>query len=107
MSPFFDDPALDRSVLENLPIGVYVLDREQHVRFWNRGTEQITGYLAHEVMGQVCDESLPHFDPEGRILAGVDCPATTTFREGGHCKTRISHSPNKAIESPFRFVRCL
>ena len=89
MSPFFDDPALYRSVLENLPIGVYVLDREQHVRFWNRGAEQITGYLAHEVMGQVCDKSLPHFDPEGRVLAGVDCSVTTTFREGRALQNQV------------------
>ena len=82
MSPFFEDPALYRSVLENLPIGIYVLDREQRVRFWNRGAEQITGYLAHEVTGNICGESLPHCDPQGRVLAGDHCPVTTTFRDG-------------------------
>jgi len=82
MSPFFEDPAIYRSVLENLPIGIYVLDREQRVRFWNRGAEQITGYLAHEVMGQICREPLPHCDPQGRVLAGDHCPVTTTFRDG-------------------------
>ncbi len=82
MSPFFEDPALYRSVLANLPIGIYVLDREQRVRFWNRGAEQITGYLAHEVMGQICRESLPHCDLQGRVLAGDHCPVTTTFRDG-------------------------
>lgn len=40
-------------MLENLPIGIYVLDKEQRVRFWNRGAEQITGYLAHEILGHV------------------------------------------------------
>ena len=82
MSKFFEDPALYRSVLENLPIGIYVLDREQRVRFWNRGAEQITGYLAHEVMGQVCREPIPHCDPQGRLLAGDNCSVTTTFRDG-------------------------
>ena len=82
MSPFFDDPALYRSVLANLPIGIYVLDREQRVRFWNRGAEQITGYLGHEVMGKVCGESLPHFDPQGRVVSGDHCSVTTTFRDG-------------------------
>ena len=82
MSPFFEDPAIYRSVLENLPIGIYVLDRAQRVRFWNRGAEQITGYLAHEVMGQICREPLPHCDPQGRVLAGDHCSVTTTFRDG-------------------------
>jgi len=82
MSKFFEDPELYRSVLENLPIGIYVLDREERVRFWNRGAEQITGYLAHEVMGQVCRDRLPHCDPQGRVLAGDHCSVTTTFRDG-------------------------
>jgi PAS domain S-box-containing protein/diguanylate cyclase (GGDEF)-like protein len=89
MSRFFDDPALYRSVLENLPIGVYVLDREQHVRFWNRGAERLTGHLAHEVLGQVCADSLPHFDPEGRVLAGDDCSITTTLREGRAVQSQV------------------
>ena len=82
MSPFFQDPALYRSVLENLPIGIYVLDLDQRVRFWNRGAEKITGYLAQEVLGQVCREPLPHCDPQGRVLTGDHCPITTTFRDG-------------------------
>ena len=82
MSPFFEDPAIYRSVLENLPIGIYVLDKEQRVRFWNRGAEQITGYLAHEVIGQTCRDPLPHCDPQGRVLAGDHCSVTTTFRDG-------------------------
>src|SRR6266576_1901401 len=82
MSPFFEDPAIYRSVLENLPIGIYVLDREQRVRFWNRGAEQITGYFAHEVIGHVCSESLPHCDPQGRVLSGDRCSITTTFHDG-------------------------
>jgi len=82
MSSFFEDPAIYRSVLENLPIGIYVLDKEQRVRFWNRGAEQITGYFAHEVIGHVCSESLPHCDPQGRVLSGDRCSITTTFHDG-------------------------
>src|SRR4051794_16527473 len=82
MLPLFEDPSIYRSVLENLPIGIYVLDREQRVRFWNRGAEQITGYLSHEVLGHVCRESLPHCDPQGRVLSGDHCSITTTFRDG-------------------------
>lgn len=89
MSPFFQDPALYRSVLENLPIGIYVLDREQRVRFWNRGAEQITGYLAHEVMGQIYREPIPHCDPQGRVLSGDKCSVTTTFRDGRAVQSHV------------------
>jgi diguanylate cyclase (GGDEF)-like protein/PAS domain S-box-containing protein len=80
--PFFSDPVLYQSVLEDLPIGVYVLDRERRVRFWNRGAEHITGYLAHEVVGQACSGPLQHCDTQGRVLCGDRCPVTATFMDG-------------------------
>lgn len=80
--PFFDDPALFQTVLENLPVGVYVLDRERRVRFWNRGAEQITGYLAQEVVGQACRGPLQHCDPQGHVLCAERCPVTATFHNG-------------------------
>jgi len=80
---FFDRPELYRSVLENLPIGVYILDRERRVRFWNRGAEQLTGHLAHEAMGQ---DGIGHVlepcDGEGRALSRYDCPVTATLTRG-------------------------
>jgi PAS domain S-box-containing protein len=80
---FFDRPELYRSLLESLPIGVYILDRERRVRFWNRGAEQLTGHLAHEAMGQ---DGIGHLlepcDREGRALSGDDCPVTATLTRG-------------------------
>jgi len=80
---FFDRPELYRSLLESLPIAVYILDRERRVRFWNRGAEQLTGHLAHEAMGQ---DGIGHLlepcDQEGRALSGADCPVTATLTRG-------------------------
>jgi PAS domain S-box-containing protein len=82
MSNLFDDPARFRTVLEQLPVGVYILDRERRVRFWNRGAEQITGYLAQEVMGKACRDPLQHCDRQGRVLCQERCPVTATFLDG-------------------------
>jgi len=80
---FFDRPELYRSLLESLPIGVYILDRERRVRFWNRGAEQLTGHLAHEAMGQDgTGHLLEPCDREGRTLSGDDCPVTATLTRG-------------------------
>lgn len=83
MSTSFDDPALFRSLLEDLPIGVYVVDRERRIRFWNRGAEHITGHLAHEVVGQ-CDTGhlLQPCDRHGRILHDDRSPVTATLHSG-------------------------
>jgi PAS domain S-box-containing protein len=80
---FFDQPELYRSLLENLPIGVYILDRERRVRFWNRGAEHLTGHLAHEAIGQDgTGHLLEPCDSQGRILSGDGCPVTATLTHG-------------------------
>ena len=58
----FDDSKLYRSVLEDLPVGVYIVDLKRRVRFWNRGAEHLTGHLPHEVIrlvrGMIANEPL-------------------------------------------------
>ncbi|HEV3330434.1 MAG TPA: PAS domain-containing protein [Bryobacteraceae bacterium] len=39
------DPSHYRAILESLSTGVYVVDRERKILFWNDGAERITGYL--------------------------------------------------------------
>jgi len=39
------DGEVYKSVLESLPIGVYLVDRHRRVLSWNRGAERLTGYL--------------------------------------------------------------
>jgi PAS domain S-box-containing protein len=86
MPTLTDDPELFRSVLENLPIGVYILDRERRFLFWNRGAEQITGYLAHEVIGQSFGAHvLVPCDLQGRVLSENRCPVTAAL-DGGHAE---------------------
>ncbi|MGB9074819.1 MAG: PAS domain-containing protein [Terriglobales bacterium] len=81
MSDLLDDRARFRAVLEQLPVGVYFLDRERRVRFWNRGAEEITGYLAQEVMGKPCRDPLRHCDRQGRVLCPERCPVSATFHD--------------------------
>jgi diguanylate cyclase (GGDEF)-like protein/PAS domain S-box-containing protein len=50
--PEFANPEVYQAVLEELLTGVYLVDCEQKVRFWNSGAERITGYLRHEMVGR-------------------------------------------------------
>jgi PAS domain S-box-containing protein len=81
LSNFFDNPVFFRTALEELPIGIYAVDREQRIRFWNRGAEHIIGHLAHEVVGRIYSEHAA-CDQHGRILCSRDCPVGTTLRDG-------------------------
>ena len=80
-SSFFDNPGLFRTAMEELPVGIYIVDREQRIRFWNRGAEGIIGHLAHEVVGRMCSEYIA-CDQQGHTLCGNDCPVTATLRDG-------------------------
>ena len=80
-SNFFDNPGLFRTALEELPVGIYIVDRDQRIRFWNRGAENIIGHLAHEVVGRLCGEPIA-CDQHGHTLCGNDCPVTATLHDG-------------------------
>jgi PAS domain S-box-containing protein/diguanylate cyclase (GGDEF)-like protein len=54
----FDDPEIYRAVLDRLTTGVYMVDLDRRIVFWNDGAEKITGFLRQEVVGHVCRENL-------------------------------------------------
>jgi PAS domain S-box-containing protein len=76
-----DNPKLFRHVLEDLPVGVYILDRERRIRFWNHGAEHITGYLAHEVVGHLLEDVVQACDRQGNSFGGKQRPVTVTLTE--------------------------
>lgn len=62
-------------VINNLCDGVYFVDLNRRITFWNKAAEQITGYAAEEIVGRQCqDNILSHIDSEGRPLCIVGCP---------------------------------
>lgn len=75
-------PALDldlltvSGILDALPDGAYITDRDRLILFWNRAAEQITGWKREEVIGKHCrDNILVHVDKDGRALCGREtCP---------------------------------
>lgn len=48
----FDDPKLFRTILDSLQTGVYLVDHDQRIVFWNDGAERITGHLRQDVVGR-------------------------------------------------------
>jgi len=63
--------SIDKSIIENMsleqalstiPSGLFVVDREMRVVYWNPGAERITGYTAIDAVGQHCS-----------FLQGIPC----------------------------------
>ena len=57
------NPESYRSILESLPTGAYLIDRDRRIILWSDGAETLTGYFRHEVIGHCCaDDLLMHGD---------------------------------------------
>ncbi len=76
-------PEFFRALLDNFSDGVYFVDAERRITYWNRGAERISGYAADEVVGSLCfDEILMHVDCAGTRLCQHGCPLAATLADG-------------------------
>jgi len=75
--------AMHETIVDNLHDGVYYVDTERRINYWNRGAERLTGYRAEEVVGRHCyDNILCHVDGEGTNLCKRGCPLLATMQDG-------------------------
>jgi diguanylate cyclase (GGDEF)-like protein/PAS domain S-box-containing protein len=73
-----------KSLLDNLYDGVYFLDSDRKITYWNKGAERLTGYKGDEVIDCYCrNDILMHVNEEGTKLCDTDlCPAVKTLGDG-------------------------
>ena len=72
-----------KNLLDNLHDGVYFVDRDRKISYWNKGAERITGYGAQETVGKRCsDNLLMHSDRKGTILCLAGCPLVESMSIG-------------------------
>ncbi len=77
------DDMVARTLVENLHEGVYFVDTERRIQYWNKGAERISGYKSDEVAGKCCgDDILCHIDKEGYSLCHGMCPLAATIKDG-------------------------
>ncbi len=72
-----------KDLVDNLSDGVYLVDRERVITYWNKGAERITGYPSRLVLGRACrDNLLNHVTAEGLQLCGDHCPLAACMEDG-------------------------
>ncbi len=70
-----------KNLLEELHEGVYFVDNDRQITYWNKAAERITGYTAKEVVGTHCyDNLLVHVDDKGNNLCLGLCPLAKTIK---------------------------
>jgi diguanylate cyclase (GGDEF)-like protein/PAS domain S-box-containing protein len=78
------DDGFYKAILDNLYDGVYFVDRDRRITYWNRGAERITGYEGAAVLGRCCAENLlMHVDASGAELCQAGCPLSAAMGDGG------------------------
>jgi diguanylate cyclase (GGDEF)-like protein/PAS domain S-box-containing protein len=72
-----------KSLVDNLYDGVYFVDTERQITYWNKGAERITGYPAEKMVGRFCHENiLDHVTEDGHHLCTEGCPLLATIHDG-------------------------
>ncbi|MDO8283250.1 MAG: GGDEF domain-containing protein [Thermodesulfovibrionia bacterium] len=70
-------------IIERLHDGLYFVDRDRVITYWNKAAEQISGFTANEVVGRSCSNNiLTHVDSEGNSLCFGMCPLAETITDG-------------------------
>jgi diguanylate cyclase (GGDEF)-like protein/PAS domain S-box-containing protein len=70
-------------ILDSLFDGVYFVDVNRRITYWNAAAERISGYAKETVISSCCaDNLLRHIDSTGRELCRDGCPLAATITDG-------------------------
>jgi PAS domain S-box-containing protein len=78
-----NDKDFYKEIVDHLYDGVYFVDRERLITYWNEGAERITGYKKSQVVGSSCrDKLLNHVTADGIEMCGDHCPLAACMEDG-------------------------
>lgn len=78
-----DENDFYKDIIDNLYDGIYFVDRDRVITYWNKGAERITGYSAKQTIGRACrDNLLNHVTANGVQLCTNNCPLAATMEDG-------------------------
>lgn len=91
------------SLLDVDPAGIYVLDRDGRVQFWNKSAQRIHGWKRDDILGQVLSERL-----QGEFAAQFKEAWESVFRKKKWLGTRTQVGPDgieMIIESEWTLIQ--
>ncbi len=82
--------------------GVFAVDDENHIIFWNEGAEAILGYAPEEGKGKRCFLLIQGVDESGQVSCIQDCPILCGARQG-----KLSPAQNLQVRAKDGLLRWL
>jgi len=74
---------LYRQILDNIDNGVYFVDSDRKIQYWNNTAELMTGFSAREMIGKSFDEfNIKYEDEKGKAVQLFEYPVSLCFKEG-------------------------
>ncbi len=93
-------------LLDSLHDGLYFVDCDRRILFWNKGAEELTGYTKEETEGVCCPESnLMHVNERGEALCMSECPLMKAVRDGKPSENEVYLRHKEGHRVPV-LVRC-
>jgi diguanylate cyclase (GGDEF)-like protein/PAS domain S-box-containing protein len=72
-----------KNLVDDMYDGVYFVDLDRRITYWNHGAERITGYKSEFVFGHSCrDNLLNHISADGKLLCNDGCPLAACMLDG-------------------------
>jgi PAS domain S-box-containing protein/diguanylate cyclase (GGDEF)-like protein len=87
--------------------GIYLVDRQQRIQFWNEGAESLTGYLRQDVLGHFCRDFLaPPTQDAADGICELGGALGTVLRDGRPVITELSlrHKAGRQVALRVRSV---
>lgn len=79
-----------QKALNNINDGVYFVDTNMKITYWNQGAERLSGYTYNEVVGFKCqDNILTHVDHQGINQCKRFCPLKKTILDGQEREAKL------------------
>ena len=79
-----------KALLDHMSDGVYFVDLNRRIQYWNEGAYRLTGYKAEELVGRCClDDTLCHVDGSGRRLCLDGCPLQASMKDGSPHEAQV------------------
>ncbi len=85
-----DEKDFYKEIIDNLYDGIYFVNRDRVITYWNKGAERITGYPADQTLGRACrDNLLNHVTTNGIQLCLNNCPLAAVMEDGSEREAEV------------------